>query len=735
MRTEILLLLLLLLAVTVHANIIALTPPQPTELQIHNDHVVNVFFGNPGKWLRMRIRADTDNIYVFVHPAPYSRSYQSLPLPDEYGQPRMRDTLVLGTTQLRVDVIIGRFPDESQATVEGTQAEGVLGIGARSPLWVLWRNFTKSRDLLALGPLTALHSARISSQRLTAALPPPWAYGVGAASSYVSEFSATMSSHSHTRLRRDCRAALGLVVDDSSEVAEEDSMWAHLLGVQPDESLCSFHTEYRVLFAPNSDYNVIPRGLMLHRVDSPPVFELRSVLNLDEPPLTVVLFNRFDDMYTDIDTTNQAGASVRRMANRVRPGHSNTIIIGEYGLRRFEIAYALDAALSYTSLKHSGLSHAVNKNKAVIDTSIDVRRMQDLWALIAGMLLWALLATEPDPTYPRHSEMDSTQYAHSTTGSLTSPDDPNVVPPGLAAAAEPAPSSGWQSGSIAVVLRRTGDSSRQSVSIAANPDANPTVPQPVDEKHQLAVHTAIRIGAVLRATLRMESQWPVSTETLLYVQALSEAMVAVYFALALGFYDTTWALASVLTHSPSSNTLGWVSLAMIIAAEAVLSLIASLSAGRDARIGSLALQGQILLGLYVLLIALSQWDLALGLLFVIIALLTIVLMVGTLTSCGLVLQYHRRETGLHRYLRAPAIAITLAWLLYITFALCPFVVNRLWDNETQAVLISVFLVLAVAGPVSVYLSFAPFVYPMLPAGEQCARIFNAAQQRWAMLNA
>lgn len=753
MRQLVVLVVLCLMAHGAWCDMIALGEPALEELQIHNDHVVNVYLGNPGKWLRLRVRDDTDAIYVFQHPSPYSYSWRALPQTDAYGQPRIRDTLVLGSSQLRADLIVGRFPDETATTVEGTQAEGVLGIGARSPLWTIWRNFTKSRDLLVLGE--ALHrpvgtNSAATIESLAAQLPPPWAYGLGLASTFVSEFRATLVDSSRRELERECHRSLGSVVDEAADAAGIDQTLVRVLGVAPDEQLCAVQTEYRLLLVPNSDYNVIPRALMMHAVNAPPVFHLRSTVadNASDTVLAAVLFNRFDDTYIELDTTNSAGSGVRRQANRVRPGQNNTIVLGEYGLRRFMMSYELDASRAYLALKHNGLART--SHTQVADHSIEVRRIQDIFVLVAGLLLWALLATEPDPVYPKHAHQDNDHFAHSRHTSLVSPQDTSVIPGGALASKQPAAVAaapvyqlGDSDGSYKVPIRSVASAlSSSSVDVPQTIAEAPADTAPAasaddrrnEEIQELATDTSIRLAAVLRATFRMESEWPVTGQTLLYVQALSEAVVAIYFALAMGFYDTTWALSMVLVRTPTSDALGWTTLAFMITVVVLLSVVAAVAAGCDARVGSLALQTQVLVAIYVLLVALFQWDLALGLLFVVAALVTIVLIIATLTTWGLVPQYHKHASPARQQMRLPVVIVTLGWLVYSSIALFPFIVNRLWDeNDNQAVVISVFLVAGVALPIGVYLSFAPFVYPLMTANAVCKRIFDAAQRRYSAI--
>ena len=753
------------------ADLLPISVPGVETIQIHNDHVINVYLGNPGKWLRLRVRGDANDIYLFQHPSPYSQSWRTLPTSDPYGQPRIRDTLVIGSTQLRADIIVGRFPDETSTTVEGTQAEGVLGIGALSPLWVVWRNFTKSRDQLILGE--AAHSASTINtaattlpEALVIQLPPALLYGLGATPTFVSELRAVLTESSRRSLEHDCLQSLGSIVDDTAELAGADEMLIRVLGITPNEQLCSVQREYRVLLAPNSDYNVVPRALMMHRMDSPPIFHLSSDLD-NETSLVAVLFNRFDDAYIELDTTNAAGSGVRRQANRVRPGSNNTIVLGEYGLRRFTLGYELDAERVFLALKHNGLSRTGASR--TVDHSIEVRRIQDIFVLVAGLLLWALLATEPDPVYPRHAKQDDEHYAHARHTSIASASGskraPTVVPemPRHRPSPQTLPTirrdveadADDDDGYVVAIRSRIGattttnnngsgdteknhasgtnassSASQQAVGSPQNGDADHLGLQQHQQLDDLAVDTAVRMGAVLAATFRMESEWPVPPEALLYVQALSEAIVAIYFALAMAFYDTTWALAMVLVKTPATDALGWTTLAFAITAVVALSLVAALSAGRDARIGSFALQAQVLVAIYVLLVALFQWDLALGLLFVVAGQITVVLVAGTMSAWGLVPQYHRHASQVRQQMRAPLAMVTLAWLLYVSLALFPFVVNRLWDSsDQQSVVISVFLVLGVAFPIALYMAFAPFVYPVLTANAACARIFEAAQRR------
>lgn len=739
MRTPAALVVVLLLCIAaVGADLFPLTPPGVEQLQIHNDRIVGVYLGNPGKWLRMRVRSDTARIYLFQHSSVYSQTWKALPITDDYGQPMIRDTLVLGKTQFRADIVVGRFPDESPATVEGTQAEGVLGIGATSPLWTVWRNYTKSRDALMLGQVLHLQSD-VKEVSLVSTLPPPWTYSADLVPTLVTEYIAVLSEDSRHELEHACRRALGSVVDDSADFAHSDQLLASVLGVRADDQLCTIPSEYRLLLAPNSDYNVVPRALLMHAPNHPPVFHLRSTLAA-EPTLLAVLFNRHDDTYVELDTTNRAGDGVRRMANRARSGKNNTIVLGEYGLRRFDLGYDLDRALGYLSIKHNGLAHS-SQSKAA-EHSIEVRRFNDIFIVVPGLLLWALWATRPDPVYPRHesSVAETKRFPHSRRDAITR-DTPIVPPPVRQLYIQAEPDSAAFTVAINQVqtpqLLETVPSHRMWQLNDEEQGAKKAKPAATDERQrqltQLAHETSVRVGAVLRASFRMRSEWPLSETTLHYVQALGEGLIAVYFMMALGFYDSTWSLSLVLNSNATSTTLGWTTIAILVGCLYALSLVAVVAAGRDASVGSLALQCEILIGIYVLMVAMFQWDLALALLFVISTLITIVLIVGTLTTCGVVPQYQQYVGHDLGSLRSALVTVTIGWVVYAAFGLFPFIVDRLWDNEDHALIISIFLVASVALPISIYMSFGPFVYPLLVAVASCQRIFTAAQQRYCAI--
>lgn len=729
------------LAAVVVADLYPLTPPGVEQLQIHNDRVLFVYLGNPGRSLRMRIRADTSRIYVFQHTSVYSQSWKALSATDEYGQPMIRETLVLGTSQFRADIVIGRFPDETAVTTEGTPADGVLGIGITSPLWTVWRTFTKSRDLLSLGEV--FHAqAGADIVTISADLPPPWAYGTGLASAPVAEFIATLTEDSRHQLEHACHASLGLSIDDTPDFAAGDIVLQNVLGVSPGEQPCTVGSEYRVLIVPNSDYNVIPRVLLMHSLDHPPLFHVRSA-DPTSHNIFAVLFNRHDDTYVETDATTRAGSGVRRMANCARSGKNNTIVLGEYGLRRFDVGYDLDAARVYLSVKHSGLAR--NSETKTAEHSIEVRRFKDIVVLIAPLILWALVAVEPDAVYPKHGENSEREpYGHSS-GEGVGPNTP-TLPPSTSrtpyiAGAQPnvAPES-------FVIAIRTAEGARSSDTPPELPtsesesESRPRKSRPRqaalghdEQLEQLSQETIVRVGAIIRVCFRMRSEWPLSLGTLFYVQTLVEIVVATCLVLSLGFYDSTWALTLVLDSDATSSALGWTSMTALLVVLVILSLIATLAAGRDARMGSLAMQCQVLIGIYVLLVSMYIWDLALALLFLVSAMITIVMIVCALSTAGVVPQYEQRLSTSRRPFRTAVLMLTIAWVAYSMFALFPFVVGRLWDSKSHALAVSIFLVAAVVVPLSVYLAFGPFLYPLIAANAACHRVYLAAQQRYCAI--
>lgn len=692
---------LLLFAVAValaSASFVPVDVPRVEMIQIHNDHLVYLFMGNPGKWLRFRVRMDTSDVYVFRHPSPYSSTWKALPRTDSYGQQWVRDSLLIGQTHVRADVIIGSFDGETPPTVEGTQAEGILGLGSHSPLWSIWRNFTISRDLLVLGRVVS-RVADVANHSLVAAMPPAWLFGPGKIDSFIGEYRAIISSDSRKHLRATCLSSLGSVIDNAAELVESDYLLAMLLDVDEDECLCCVAEEYRVILMPHSDYNAIPSVLMMHTIGKPPSFRLESIMeNQSAAHDSVVLFNRFEDMYLDIDMTNSAGAAVRRMANRIRPGANNTIIMGAYGMRRFEAAYALDKDLMWINLKHVGFSVDVRGSR--IERSVETRRTEDIYALVAGLFVWALLATEPDPIYPRHRRARKDGYAHSDiANNFQGP----VIP--------------------TKEVNAASDDFVYSI-----PKAPVLTPAPTTDAKAPAVKedkTHIRILAVISSTFLMEVKWRASTSDLLWVQALVEALVAAYFAMALGIYNVPWALTSVLAPSAKGDWLGWMSVGFIVLSVVIFSLVATLSTGRDARLASLALQFEMLVSLFMVLISFFEWDLALALTLIVGSLALIVLLMCLLAATGLVPQYHRRLYSPRRHLMPAAVVAGLSWVIYMSLWVFPFAINRLWDNLEQSTIVGILITLGLVIPISIYLSVTPFIYPVMVANVAIERILAA----------
>lgn len=733
MRAAVAAVLLIVAVVVARADITPLDDdPGPQHLQIHNDHIVTLRVGSfPGKWLRFRVRNDASRIYVFQHPSPYSNTWTPLPDPDEYGQSMVCDTLSIGTAHVRADIVVGAFVGETSATVEGAQAEGVLGLSALSPLWMIWRNFTRTRDSLYLGQTLRRASVR-SPVALAAELTPSWLYGVGQyPASFVVEYRATLSASAVASLRGACMQQLGEVVDESVELAGTGDALAAILGVEAGEHLCRVDTEYRLLLMPESDYNIVPSVLLMHHLGRPPVFEIRSLHDggNDTTTFSAVLFNRYDDSYVEVDTTNAAGTGVRRLANRPRPGNTNTIVLGSYGVRRFEMTFLLDAQLAYISVRHNGLS--AEGQRRITNESAEVQRVRDLSALVAGLLLWALLAVEPDPVLPGHARQARKRFAHAQRDQISL----RVrVPVAAAAAATTAVSSS----SDTFIQADPDGTVRVVFPIAAGPPNQSSPPPPSTTKQQpsttaqlnrLVAETAIRVAFTLRAAFNMQSEWPVDSGTLMFVQFIVECIVALYFVLAMAFYDTAWALSLVLSRNATTDALGWTTLALLIAALAAFSVVAALCAGRDARIGSLALQLELLIGLYTLMISLYQWDLALALLFVLTAVSGVVLMCLMMSAWDVVPQYGRRGRALHTQLRPIALLSCGPWFLYITFALLPFIVRRLWDNDSHSHAMSAYVMLAAVVTIGAYLTVQPFVYPLLVAGVALERIIDGYNAR------
>ncbi len=703
--------LLLVTTAVVLGFMLPLSTPKPEALQIHNDHIVWMRVGIPHKWVRLRVRMDTSDIYLFQHPSPWSRSWTPLPLYDPYGQAKIRETIVIGTTPVRAELIVGRFPSETTTTVEGTQSEGVLGIGPQSPLWTIWRNFTKSRDHLYLGAVLPRASAT-SKIALPSDLLDTWMEGLHSPhlALFSMRFSATIDSDSKHAISHNCESALR----SRDESADLSASLGDVLGVTPDERACFVRTDYTVVLDPDADYNIIPPVLTLHPTSRPPLFTLRSAGSFSNIDLSLkaVLFNMFDDMYVDVDTTNQAGSGMRRMANEMGFNES-LIVIGSFGMRRLELTYNLDSLTGYAAIKHTGMSQSAQVQRS--DHSVDVRRIRDISILIAGVLLWALLAAEPDPLFPQHASQDTQKFPHAhATGIQILRDSPPIAVTTDSTAVEHLPD-----GMRLVRTRGTNSDvpAQQVVAAPPKPPRDQHIKQ-ARQLHILARNGSVQIGAVIQAAYTMESEWPISLDVLLYVQLLVDAIVGLFVVIALRFYDTAWALAMVVFEDISSDAVGWASIALIVAAILALSFASTISAGKDARLGSLCLQAEVLISLSLLTVSLFEWDLALAMLLVLVVLTGVVLMVMVLHVYTLMPQYHSWTRSPRTALRPLAAALGVAWLLYASLAVIPFAIGRLGDNKAQSALIGVFLTLSITLPCAMWLSVNTFLYPL--------RVSNAA---------
>jgi len=726
-----------------HASPVPLDVPGETKLQIHNDHIIWLHVGTPGKWCRFQARFDVADVYLHQHPSPYSTSWTPLPYTDPYEQPKIRELVVIGNTRVKLPLIVGNVPDTSSITTEGVTSEGVLGLAAGSPLWTLWRNFTKTRDYLYLGyVLPRVGSA--SENALTVTLPDPLAYATGTGDVRASSFVMQMSGHLLVDSRKNVEAACHrslLSTDRSAEFAASQELLAGLLALDDNEQRCTVPADgvYTVIIAPEADYNIIPAILTLHPPSEPPVFSMRDSTG---GHTRMILFDMYEDVYVEVDPTNGAGTGVKRMANKV--GYDDhTIVLGSFGMRRLEIAMLLDDCRAYVTVRHGGLSQLGQIEHS--SHSLEVRHVRDIFILVAGIFLWALWAAEPDPVMPKHAEMQPAKFHHSqrNTMDLDSPlpteTAQHTTRTGLSFVVPVSADSNE------VILRRAAVSQQQPEDIEAvehapvqqQPSSSSSVKADVAEKQEtarrlarLSEDTTTRVAAVYQTMYGMEIEWPVRTKTLLYAQALTEALVILYFVMALAFYDTTWVLSLILDSAATTNALGWTTLGFIWLALVLLSIIATLSAtSRDPRLGGLCIQAQLLAALSTLMVSLFQWDLALGGLFVITAVLSVVVLMMVAHVTDLLPQDTRHLHSNHTSLRAVTIIFAIGYILYVVLALFPFIIDRLWDHQQLGAFIAAFLLVALVVPLALYMTLLSFMYPFALANAAVKiHLINAQQQ-------
>lgn len=702
-----------------------LNTPSAEALQIHNDHIVWLRVGVPHRWVRMRVRMDSGRSYLSLHPSSWSKSWTPQPLQDEYGQSIVRETVLIGSTIARMDLVIGRYLGESTTTAEGAQAEGVLGIGPDAPLWVVWRNFTKSRDYLYLGQVPPRVSAA-SGLAVRAPLADTWMHAGHGVSPFALMIHGRIGEHTRTSIESNCLSALR-ARDDSVDLVASQDMLVDVLAVAPDEQPCAVRTDYLVMIDPSSDFNVIPPVLTLHGQNRPPMFRVSG--GAGDTEFYAVLFDMFSDMYVEVDTTSRAGGGVQRMANRMGFNDS-VIVLGTFGMRRLEIGYQLDDTTGWVGLKHTGLSQRAQAHGT--EPSAEMRHVKDITILVAGILLWAVLAAEPDPLFPQHAHEDAARFPHASHTGVQI-----IRPPPAPPAPQPANQAAvvitdQTDGGMRLSRRRPG-----TQSATPQPAAQPAVhtgPTKTEQLRAVARDASIKTGAVIQATFTMESEWPMPLDVLLYTQLLVDAICGLLIIVALRFYDTQWALSMVIYEDIASDGVGWASTALLCAAVFALSVAAKFCAGRDARLGSLCLQGQVLISLSLLAVSLFEWDLALGMLLVLIMLIGVVFTVMVLHTYMLMPQYHTWGRSPRKELRGVAAALGISWLFYSALAVVPFAIGRLWDNRAQSALIGIFLTLSIVLPTAMWLAINAFLYPLRVANAATKTILLVAQQQHSSIS-
>lgn len=180
----------ILLATVVDAS----TPAtqRPVRLSLYSDQYVDLHVGNPGKSMRLRLRFDLNQTYLYERPETYSDTYA-------LGPPSS-DIFYFGALKLRLYVIYGEEYDRRLDTSDSVEYNGVLAMGGSSQLWTFWHEFTMSRGTLALGAYDPIDVKTIwsSDESVQPSIGPPSAHAISASAVSDSScpFDLQMQSHS-----------------------------------------------------------------------------------------------------------------------------------------------------------------------------------------------------------------------------------------------------------------------------------------------------------------------------------------------------------------------------------------------------------------------------------------------------------------------------------------------------------------------------------------------------------
>lgn len=113
-------------------------------IPVYQQQYIEVQVGKPGKVLKLRIRRDLNDSYLYSDPSQYSNTFSS-------------DSELFFLSQdvapMRLKVVWGLEPLElaRRPTNGGVSADGVLGLGPASQIWLYWQKWTYSKFTLTFG--------------------------------------------------------------------------------------------------------------------------------------------------------------------------------------------------------------------------------------------------------------------------------------------------------------------------------------------------------------------------------------------------------------------------------------------------------------------------------------------------------------------------------------------------------------------------------------------------------
>jgi hypothetical protein len=429
--------------------------------------------------------------------------------------------------------------------------------------------------------------------------------------------------------------------------------------------------------------------------------------------------------------TEEASAARALRVNRLGV-RSDEVVLGALSLRRFVMAYSFDNGTLLLASAPSGSGGNTNAAFGNGAEAVDASMLREIGLVVVGAALWAMWLVVMTPVFTPHVPRANTAVQQHTASAIAadSAAGPSTVsrrrPVRRVAAQSTAGDSDEDDGvtHLRIPKPRPIDEPVESAAAQQQPSvASPLLDGPTDTPEALRRQRIVsKLRAAFSAVAHARAEWPYELSTMRAAQDVTDAVVAIHLVLAIGYFDTSYALATIANASSAVGTLVLVAATVLVCALIVYARVLMRLSPRNS---AHCIQLYVLLTLWLVNTPLFDWDFAL-------VALSFYAVFASVSASLLVLHTLWPDTlsGQRHYAReALTVPLLCMWIGVVTFTALVqmrFTMQRLWEDHPNLNALAVFVTFALVTPTVAFIANREALYPLLLL-ERLARRIGASK--------